>query len=62
LGELLHGVEFLLGGGEGSLQPGNLTEPAFAFGFGEASLEIVASTSRGILSGSGRRSGQRTQL
>jgi hypothetical protein len=35
-------VEFLAGAGEADLQPVDLAEPAFAAGFGDASVEVVA--------------------
>jgi hypothetical protein len=41
-GDLLHGLEFLLGGFEGGFQPGYLAEPAFAAGLGDAGFEVVA--------------------
>jgi hypothetical protein len=41
-GDLLHGLEFLLGGFESCFQPCDLSEPAFAAGFGDAGFEIVA--------------------
>ena len=41
-GDLLHGPEFLGGGFEGGFQPGDLAEPAFAAGLGDAGLEVVA--------------------
>jgi len=41
-GDLVHGLEFLFGGLEGGLQAGDLAEPAFAAGFGDSGLEVVA--------------------
>lgn len=41
-GDLLHGLEFVVGGFEGGFQAGDLAEPAFAAGFGDAGLEVVA--------------------
>lgn len=41
-GELLHGAEFLVGGFEGGFQSGDLAEPAFAAGLGNAGLKVVA--------------------
>jgi hypothetical protein len=41
-GDLLHGLEFLLGGFEGGFQAGDLPEPALAAGLGNAGFEVVA--------------------
>ena len=41
-GDLVHRVELLLGGLESGFQPGDLAEPAFAAGLGDAGLEVVA--------------------
>ena len=41
-GDLLHGLEFLLGGFEGGFQAGGLPEPALAAGLGDAGFEVVA--------------------
>ena len=41
-GDLAHGLKFLLSGLQGGLQAGDLAEPAFAAGFGDAGLEVVA--------------------
>jgi len=41
-GDLLHGLEFLLGGFESGFQPCDLSEPALAAGFGDAGFEVVA--------------------
>ena len=40
--DLVHRVELLLGGLESGFQPGDLAEPAFAAGLGDAGLEVVA--------------------
>ena len=42
VGDPVHGLEFLFGGLEGRFQAGDLAEPAFAAGFGDAGLEVVA--------------------
>ena len=41
-GDLLHGLEFVVGGFEGGFQAGDLAEPAFAAGLVDAVLEVVA--------------------
>ena len=41
VGDPVHGLEFLFGGLEGRFQAGDLAEPAFAAGFGDAGLEVV---------------------
>ena len=41
VGDPVHGLEFLVGGLEGRFQAGDLAEPAFAAGFGDAGLEVV---------------------
>ena len=40
--DLVHRVELLLGGLESGFQPGDLADPAFAAGLGDAGLEVVA--------------------
>jgi len=51
-GDLFHGLEFLAGCGQGGFQPGDLAEPAFAAGFGDAGLEVVADLCQpGLLAG-----------
>jgi hypothetical protein len=51
-GDLFHGLEFLVGCGQGGFQPGDLAEPAFAAGFGNAGLEVVADLCQpGLLAG-----------
>ena len=42
VGDPVHSLEFLFGGLEGRFQAGDLAEPAFAPGFGDAGLEVVA--------------------
>jgi hypothetical protein len=41
-GDLLHGLQFLVGGGQGGFQAGDFPELAFALGFGDAGGEVVA--------------------
>jgi hypothetical protein len=41
-GDLLHGLEFLLGGFESCFQPCDFSEPALAAGLGDAGFEVVA--------------------
>ena len=41
-GDLVHGLEFLFGGLKSGLQAGDLAGRAFAAGFGDAGLEVVA--------------------
>lgn len=41
-GDLVHGLEFLFGGLKTGLQAGGLAGPAFAAGFGDPGLEVVA--------------------
>ena len=46
--------EFLAGAGEADLQPVDLAEPAFAAGFGDADMEVVADLDQpGALGGVG---------
>lgn len=57
-GEVAHGGEFLLGGGEAGLDRGGLAEPALLLGFLEAVERFTwISSRRDICSGSGRRAG-----
>jgi hypothetical protein len=42
VGDLFHGLEFLLCGFEGGFQAGDLSGPALAAGLGDAGLEVVA--------------------
>jgi len=43
-GEIIELGELVLGGGEADLQALSLAEPAFALGFADAGLEVVAQT------------------
>jgi hypothetical protein len=62
-GELLHGMELLLGGLEGGFQPRDLSEPALAAGLDDAASRFSRiSVSLGSWAGSGLSCGHLTQL